>query len=95
MNQLNQPENLNLNIHMKIKDNDYYEKLYVRLLKVYDLKRDNHNRIEWYNIFSKIYKYDYKKFIYDTFNNNENIKDFGFQFNSEEELLINLDLRGI
>ena len=52
-----------------------------------------------YNGHSKInhyYKtYYYKKFIYDTFNNNENIKDFGFQFNSEEELLINLDLRGI
>ena len=26
---------------MKIKDNDYYEKLYVRLLKAYDLKRNN------------------------------------------------------
>lgn len=25
---------------MKIKDNDYYEKLYVRLIKAYDLKRN-------------------------------------------------------
>lgn len=40
MNQLNQPENLNLNLHMKIKDNDYYKKLYVRLLRAYDLKRN-------------------------------------------------------
>ena len=84
---------------MKIKDNDYYEKLYVRLLKAYDLKRNNHTQVELYNIYSKKYnykdKYDYKKFIYDTFNNYGNIEDFGFQFNSEEELLINLDLRGI
>ena len=82
---------------MKIKDNDYYEKLYVRLMKAYDLKRDNHNQVEWSNTYLKNYKYkdNYKKFIYGTFNNNENIKDFGFQFNSEEELLINLDLRGI
>lgn len=82
---------------MKIKDNDYYEKLYVRLLKAYDLKRNNHNQVEWYNTYLKnyIYKDNYKKFIYDTFNNYGNIEDFGFQFNSEEELLINLDLRGI
>lgn len=38
---------------MKIKDNDYYEKLYVRLLKAYDLKRNNHTQVEWYNIYSK------------------------------------------
>lgn len=37
---------------MKIKD-DYYEKLYVRLLKAYDLKRNNHNQVEWYNTYSK------------------------------------------
>lgn len=82
---------------MKIKDNYYYEKLYIRLLKAYDLKRNNHNQVEWYNTYSKHhkYKYNYKKLIYDGFNNYENIKDFGFQFNSEEELLINLDLRGI
>ena len=98
MNQLNQPENLYLNLHMKIKNNDYYEKLYVRLLRTYDLKRTNHNQVEWYNIYSKShpdYKSDYKDLIYKCFDNNENIKDFGFQFNSEEELLINLDLRGI
>ena len=58
---------------MKIKDNDYYEKLYVRLMKAYDLKRDNHNQVEWYNTYLKNYKYkdNYKKFIYGTFNNNE------------------------
>ena len=75
---------------MKIKDNDYYKNLYVRLLKAYDIKQNHHDQIEWYNIFSKIYKYDYKKFIYGTFNNYGNIEDFGFQFNSEEELLINV-----
>ena len=79
---------------MKIKDNDYYEKLYVRLLKAYDLKRNNHTQVEWYNICSKI-NHDYKNLIYECFNLHDNIKDFGFQFNSEEELLINLDLRGI
>lgn len=80
---------------MKIKDNDYYEKLYVRLLKAYDLKRNNNNQVDWYNIYSKYHKYNYKKLIYDGFNNYENIEYFGFQFKSEEELLINLDLRGI
>ena len=83
---------------MKIKDNDYYEKLYVRLLKAYDLKRNNNTQVEMYNIYAKKYNYtynNYKKLIYDTFNNYGNIEDFGFQFNSEEELLINLDLRGI
>lgn len=83
---------------MKIKKNDFYEKLYVRLLKAYDLERNNHNQVEWYNIYSKSnpgYKPDYKDLIYKCFDNNENIKDFGFQFNSEEELLINLELRGI
>ena len=82
---------------MKIKDNNYYEKLYVRLLKSYDLKRNNHNQVEWYNTYSKKYnyKYNYKKMIYGHFNKDENIQDFGFQFNSEEELLINLDIRGI
>lgn len=75
---------------MKIKDNDYYKNLYVSLLKAYDIKQNHHDQIEWYNIFSKIYKYDYKKFIYGTFNNYGNIEDFGFQFNSEEELLINV-----
>lgn len=83
---------------MKIKNNDYYEKLYVRLLRAYDLKRNNHTQVEWYNIYSKShpdYKNYYKDLIYKCFDNNENIKDFGFQFNSEEELLINLDLRGI
>ena len=68
MNQLNQPENLYLNLHMKIKDNDYYEKLYVRLLKAYDLKRNNHTQVELYNIYAKKYNYmngyDYKKYIY-------------------------------
>lgn len=99
MNQLNQQENLYLNLHMKIKDNDYYEKLYVRLLKAYDLKRNNHTQVELYNIYAKKYNYmndyNYKKYIYDIFNNYRNIEAFGFQFNSEEELLINLDLRGI
>lgn len=33
--------------------------------------------------------------IYGHFNKDENIQDLGFQFNSEEELLINLDIRGI
>lgn len=80
---------------MKIKDNDYYEKLYVRLLRAYDLKRNNNNQVDWYNIYSKYHKYNYKKLIYDGFNNYENIEYFGFQFKSEEELLINLDLRGI
>ena len=84
---------------MKIKNNDYYEKLYVRLLKAYDLKRNNNNQVELYNIYAKKYNYmndyDYKKYIYDIFNNYRNIEAFGFQFNSEEELLINLDLRGI
>ena len=80
---------------MKIKDNDYYEKLYVRLLKAYDLKRNNHNQVEWYNTYSKKYNYDYKEIIYGYFNKDKNIKYFGFQFNSEEELLINLDIRGI
>lgn len=42
---------------MKIKDNNYYEKLYVRLLKAYDLKRNNHIQDEWYNIYSKISHY--------------------------------------
>lgn len=48
---------------MKIKDDKYYEKLYVRLLKAYDLKRNNHNQVEWYNTCSKKYnyKYNYKK----------------------------------
>ena len=98
MNQLNHSNNLHLNLHMKIKDNDYYEKLYVRLLKAYDLKRNVHHQVEMYNIYAKKYNYkynNYKKLIYDTFNNYGNIEDFGFQFNSEEELLINLDLRGI
>ena len=83
---------------MKIKDNNYYEKLYVRLLRAYDLKRNNHIQDEWYNIYSKSHhdhKSYYKDLIYKCFNNSANIKDFGFQFNSEEELLINLDLRGI
>ena len=79
---------------MKIKDNDYYEKLYARLLKAYEIKRNNHNQVAWYNRYSKSHP-DYKDLIYKCFDNNENIKDFGFQFNSEEELLINLDLRGI
>ena len=51
---------------MKIKNNDYYEKLYVRLLRAYDLKRTNHNQVEWYNIYSKShpdYKSDYKDYI--------------------------------
>ena len=39
---------------MKIKDNEYYEKLYVRLLKAYDLKRNNHNQVEWYNTYKKL-----------------------------------------
>lgn len=43
----------------------------------------------------KKYNYDYKEIIYGHFNKDENIQDFGFQFNSEEELLINLDIRGI
>ena len=84
---------------MKIKDNDYYKNLYVRLLKAYDIKRNNHTQVEMYNRYSKISHYcenhDYKKLIYECFNLHDNIKDFGFQFNSEEELLINLDLRGI
>lgn len=83
---------------MKIKNNDYYKNLYVRLLKAYDLKRNNHTQVEWYNIYSKSHhdhKSYYKDLIYKCFNNSANIKDFGFQFNSEEELLINLDLRGI
>ena len=80
---------------MKIKDNDYYEKLFVRLLKAYDIKRNNNNQVDWYNIYSKYHKYNYKKLIYDGFNNYDNIEYFGFQFKSEEELLINLDLRGI
>ena len=80
---------------MKIKNNDYYKNLYVRLLKAYDLKRNIHIQEEWHNIYAKKHKYDYKKLIYDAFNYDGNIEDFGFQFNSEEELLINLDLRGI
>lgn len=84
---------------MKIKDNEYYEKLYVRLLRAYDLKRNNHNQVEWYNTYKKTYRHtynSYKTLLYKYFfNKDENINDFGFQFNSEEELLINLDLRGI
>ena len=80
---------------MKIKDNDYYKKLYVRLLKAYDLKRNNNTQVAMYNIYSKIIDIMNLGFSKEAFNNNENIKDFGFQFNSEEELLINLDLRGI
>lgn len=79
---------------MKIKNNDYYKNLYVRLLKAYDLQRNNHTQVEMYNRYSKI-NHDYKNLIYECFNLHDNIKDFGFQFNSEEELLINLDLRGI
>ena len=76
---------------MKIKDNDYYKNLYVRLLKAYDLKRNNNTQVAMYNIYSKInhhYKnHAFKNLIYECFNRNGNIEDFGFQFNSEEELL--------
>ena len=73
MNQLNHSNNLHLNLHMKIKDNDYYKKLYIRLLNAYDLKRNN-TQVAMYNRYSKInhhYKnHDYKNLIYECFNRN-------------------------
>lgn len=81
---------------MKIKDNNYYQNLYVRLLNAYDLKRNNHYQLNLYETHSQFQKYDYKKIVYGWFNLDSNINDFVFQFRSEEEeLLINLDLRGI
>ena len=62
MNQLNHSNNLHLNLHMKIKDNDYYKKLYVRLLKAYDLKRNNNTQVEMYNIYAKKYNYTYNNY---------------------------------
>lgn len=78
-----------------MKDNNYYRNIYVRLLRAYDLKRNNHNQLNWYETYTKFTKYNYKQMLYNWFNHNSNINDFGFQFNSEEELLINLDLRGL
>lgn len=81
---------------MKMKDNNYYQSLYVRLLKAYDLKRNNHDQLDWYNTYSRLNEYhNYKMMLYNWFNHPSNINDFGFQFRSEEELLINLDLRGL
>ena len=64
---------------MKIKDNNYYRNLYLRLLNAYDLKRNNHMQGELHNIYSRTYK----KLLYNMFNRYENIEDFCFQFNSE------------
>ena len=80
---------------MKIKNNNYYRNLYIRLLKAYDLKQNNHKPDEWYYTHINYSDYNYKNLISRMFNHEFNITNFGFQFNSEEELLINLDLRGI